>query len=122
MNFLNKKVYKIIFFVFVIALMLVPVVPKEFQNFMHFLGLNDKAEHVIAFFLLSLLLNRASNTSIHRLRNIVALLSFGFVIEAVQMFIPGRSATFADFMANVFGILIFQVLFSIYLFLKKRKK
>ncbi len=102
--------------------MMAPIVPDDFMSFMTFLGLDDKHEHAIAFFILSFLLNRASHTKIHRLRNIMVLLIFGIAIELIQIFIPERSAGFDDVLANFIGILIFQLSFSIYLYFRKRKK
>ena len=122
MKYLNKTVFKILFFIVVIALMLSPVLPNDFTDFIYFLGLNDKDEHFIAFFLLSFLLNRASDTRIHRLRNVTALVVFGILIEFVQSFIPERSASVFDAFADFLGILTFQFLFSMYLFFKKEKK
>jgi len=122
LKYLNKTVFKILFFIVVIALMLSPVLPDDFLDFISFLGLNDKGEHFIAFFLLSFLLNRASDTRIHRLRNILVLFSFGVVIELVQLWIPERGTSLTDALANFSGILVFQLCFSIYLFFVKRKK
>jgi len=102
--------------------MTIPILPADFHTFISFLGLNDKGEHFIAFFLLSFLLNRASDTGIHRLRNMAALLTFGIVIELIQAYIPERSASIFDVLADFAGILAFQFLFSIYLFFKKRRK
>ena len=122
MVFLNKTFFKVLFFILVIALMMAPELPDDFLKFIDFLGLNDKGEHVIAFFLLSLFLNRASSTGLHRLRNILALFSFGITIELMQLFIPERGTSINDALANLAGILIFQCLFSIYLFVKQRKE
>jgi len=122
LKYLNKTVFKILFFIVVIALMLSPVLPDDFLDFISFLGFNDKGEHFIAFFLLSFLLNRASDTRIHRLRNVLALFSFGIVIECLQAFIPERGESIFDILANFAGILVFQLCFSMYLFFVKRKK
>jgi hypothetical protein len=122
LKYLNKTVFKILFFIVVIALMLSPILPDNFLDFMDSLGLNDKGEHFIAFFLLSFLLNRASDTRIHRLRNVLLLFSFGVMIELIQLFIPERGTSLADILANFAGILVFQFCFSLYLFFVKRKK
>ena len=119
--FRTKTFFKVLFFVLVLALMMAPELPDDFLKFINFLGLNDKGEHVIAFFLLSLFLNRASSTGLHRLRNVLALFSFGITIEFIQLFIPERGTSLYDALANLAGILIFQLLFSIYLFVKQRK-
>ena len=124
MKFLNKTIFKILFFILVFlvfSLMTIPILPADFHTFISFLGLNDKGEHFIAFLLLSFLLNRASDTRIHRLRNMAALLTFGIVIELIQAYIPERNASLFDVLADFAGILVFQFLFSIYLFFKKRR-
>jgi len=118
----NKTVYKVAFFIVVLLLMLTPVLPKELEAFFTFLRLTDKMEHFIAFFLLSFLLNRASSTLAHRLRNVVALTAFGALIEVMQYFIPNRTTSLYDLLADMVGIFAFQVLFSIYLIIMKKIK
>ena len=121
MRFLNKSIYKVIFFIIATALMLYPVMPNDYISSLYPADLNDKVEHATVFFILSLLLNRASATRGHRLRNVIALSFFGIVIELIQHFIPYRSTSLNDALANIVGILIFQFLFSIYLFSVKNK-
>lgn len=116
----NKTVYKVAFFIVILLLMLTPVLPEELKAFFTFLELTDKMEHFIAFFLLSFLLNRASSTITHRLRNVVALSTFGLFIEMMQHFIPNRSTSLYDLLADMAGIFTFQVLFSIYLIIMKK--
>ena len=122
MKFLNKSIYKVIFFIIATALMLYPVMPNDYISSLYPVNLNDKVEHAGVFFILSLLLNRASATRGHRLRNVVVLSLFGVVIELIQHFIPHRSTSLNDALANIAGILIFQLLFSIYLFSIKSKQ
>ena len=121
MKFLNKKVYKVIFFIIATALMLYPVMPNDYISSLYPVNLNDKIEHGAVFFILSLFLNRASDTKKHRLRNIILLSAFGIVIELIQHFIPHRSTSINDALANIVGILVFQLAFSIYLYVRKRK-
>lgn len=119
----NKTVYKVLFFIVVLLLMLTPVLPEKLEAVFTFLKLTDKMEHFIAFFLLSFLLNRASSTIAHRVRNIFALSAFGLFIEVMQYFIPNRSTSLGDLLADIAGIVAFQVLFSIYLtIIRKRNK
>ena len=111
----NKTVYKVAFFIVVLLLMLTPVLPEKLKALFTFLDLTDKMEHFIAFFLLSFLLNRASSTITHRFRNMFALSAFGLFIEVMQYFIPNRTTSLYDLLADMAGIFAFQVLFSIYL-------
>ncbi len=117
-----KIVYKVAFFALVLLLMFTPVLPEKLVEIFTFLQLNDKMEHFIAFFLLSFLLNRASSTMAHRIRNVMALLAFGIIIECIQYFIPNRSTSFYDVLADFIGIMMFQFSFSVYLYFKGRKK
>lgn len=117
MKLFSKKVYKSIFIVAIVIALLSPVRPEGIFPF-EFLE-NDKVEHVLVFFILSLLLNRSSHALKHRARNIIVLLAFGVLIELIQHFVPNRTASLYDIAANAGGILLFQVMFSIYLVVKK---
>ena len=97
------------------------MMPNDYISSLYPVNLNDKVEHAIVFFILSLLLNRASDTKKYRLRNIMVLSIFGILIELIQHFIPHRSTSISDALANIAGILVFQFAFSIYLYVKKEK-
>lgn len=117
--FIQKKTYKTLFFITAGTVFLLAVVPNDhirvpFQY-------ADKMKHFTAFFVLSLLLNRASSTMKHRVRNMISLLLFGIFIEIIQIFIIYRSASIYDLYADAVGILLFQLLFSLYKFLRDRK-
>ncbi len=80
----------------------------------------DKVKHFMAFFTLSLLLNRASSTYNARIRNVTALLLFGIFIEIVQSFLPYRDASVYDVIADLGGILSFQFALSSFRYLRDR--
>jgi len=80
----------------------------------------DKMKHFMAFFTLSLLLNRASSKFDARLRNVTALLLFGIFIEIVQSFLPYRDASVYDVIADLGGILSFQFALSSFRYLRDR--
>ena len=82
----------------------------------------DKILHALAFFVLSLLLNRASSTIQHRIRNMLALLLFGGAIEVAQSFTAYRNASFNDLLADLVGILLFQLLYSLLRFRQQQRK
>jgi VanZ family protein len=110
---LNKKHFKLLFFVTAIAVFILATVGNDHIDINHQYA--DKIKHITAFFTLSLLLNRSSSTLQHHLRNIIALLFFGFLIELAQYFIPSRESDLMDILADFIGILLFQVT---YFFLK----
>ncbi len=78
----------------------------------------DKINHFMAFFTLSLLLNRSSSKYDARIRNVTALLLFGIFIEFVQSFLPYREASVYDVIADLGGILSFQLFLTTYRYLK----
>lgn len=66
----------------------------------------DKLEHAGAFAGLTLLGCLAFPERTNARRLAVGLVAFGSVCEALQMFVPGRSASVEDAIANTTGILI----------------
>lgn len=116
---MQRKTYKILFFITAGIVFLLAVVPND--HVLLTFHYADKAKHFTAFFVLSLLLNRASSTMKHRLRNMLSLLLFGIFIEIIQIYIIYRSSSIYDVYADVVGILLFQLLFSLYKFLRDRK-
>ena len=65
---------------------------------------NDKGKHILAFFVLTIGLLRYWRLSWPS--TAVALLAFGVGIEVVQSFIPGRTATPWDVLANSLGFVL----------------
>ncbi len=116
---MQKKTYKILFFITAGIVFLLAVIPNDHIHLTFQYA--DKVKHFTAFFVLSLLLNRASSTMKHRLRNMLALLLFGIFIEIIQIYIIYRSSSIYDVYADAIGILLFQFLFSFYKFLCDRK-
>ena len=112
---MNRLYYKILFlittlFVFYMAITYLDItlIDNPYE---------DKIKHFIAFFTLSLLLNRASSTYNARIRNVTTLLLFGIFIEVVQSFIPYRDASVYDVTADLAGILSFQFTLSSFRYL-----
>ncbi len=114
-----KTFFKIAFFItagtiFIMALMQNQSISIDFRH-------GDKVGHFLAFFTLSLLLNRSSSSYTKRVRNVLVLLLFGIFIEFAQSFTGYRSASFYDVIADLMGILVFQAFFSIYKYFKYKK-
>ena len=112
---MNKKYYKLAFFTAVLGILVLAVIPNGG-------GIDtgwDKANHFIAFFTLSLLLNRASSTAHARIRNALSLVAFGMLIEVIQAFLSYRSADYHDVIADSIGIIIFQGTLSLYRLYRK---
>ncbi len=116
---LTKKDYKILFYITALTVFILAIVPNDNINI--YIDNADKVKHITAFFTLSYLLNRASSTIAHRLRNMVALLLFGIFIEFIQSYLIYRSSSIYDIYADLVGILLFQLILSIYRFIKEFK-
>lgn len=109
---MSKQLFKVLFFSASIIVFYLAIVPSD-KIWLDF-GMGDKFNHFLAFFTLSLLLNRSSSTVKHRLRNVIVLTLFGMLIELVQYFLDYRSSDMYDLLADITGILLFQTLFSLY--------
>jgi len=117
---MKKKYYKVLFFITAFVVFVLAIVPNDQIE----LGIDnaDKVKHFTAFFVLSLLLNRASSTIAHRLRNMGALIGFGISIEVIQLFFPARESSIEDIIADSVGILVFQLLLSVFRLFRLRLK
>jgi len=116
-QYLSKREWKILFFIASIAILILALLPNGG-------GIDtgwDKANHFIAFFTLSFLLNRASSTIYARLRNMISLVGFGILIEVLQSFVKYRDSDFSDVIADSVGILTFQLLLSLYRLIRSFK-
>lgn len=121
-NFSGKKgFYKILFFITTLIIVFIFAIVPTDHIYFH-TEHADTVKHIFAFFILSLILNRASSSLMQRFRNMSALLLFGIGIEFVQHYIPARSSSIEDVFADVAGILLFQVLYSLAKFIKNLKK
>jgi VanZ family protein len=118
LQFMYKRYYKIVFLITTLVVFYLAITASDTS------WLNspyeDKINHFMAFFTLSLLLNRASSRPMARIRNVIALLSFGIFIEYVQSFLPYRDASMLDVLADLCGILLFQSALTLYRFTKVR--
>lgn len=84
-------------------------------------GLWDKQNHFTAFFVLFILLSFAY-AHFSTLKKIALLLLVGFQIEAIQYFIPGRSSSFMDIVADSIGIIIGVIVYRMICWLRESFK
>ena len=78
----------------------------------------DKLNHLLAFTSLAFAASLSSPASRStRAWLLIALLGFGGLIEVFQLFVPGRSAEWADLLADAIGIACGAVIASVMLWL-----
>lgn len=86
----------------------------------------DKIEHIIAFGVLGFLLSRGFQPLIHRKKfQVVLLVTFiiavyGALDELHQMYVPGRTASLTDLLADIVGG--FLAAFFVYMYQSHRMK
>jgi VanZ family protein len=90
--------------IFVAWFSLTPVYePKE-------LFINDKLAHGLTYLMLSIVADHAFATSRFGVRKMLWLFAFGFILEILQSYVPGRDYSFFDMLANASGIGIYWLL------------
>jgi VanZ family protein len=70
---------------------------------------NDKLNHMLAFYVLGLLADFAWPGTAFYTRKAFLLLGYGVLIEIIQYFLPYRSFSLFDLGADAFGLLLYAV-------------
>ncbi|MBT5662785.1 MAG: VanZ family protein [Alphaproteobacteria bacterium] len=107
-----SKAYKLIFFLSIFVIFYFSVVPAfTIPNIAALSFLTDKAIHFLIFLYLSSigLLSRFKFSNIYLL---IAIFSFGLLIEIIHFYHPYRYFEFADLAANSLGILLASFIFQ----------
>lgn len=107
-----SKAYKLIFFLSIFIIFYFSVVPaSDIPNIALLSFLTDKAIHFLIFLHLSSigLLSRFKFSNIYLL---IAIFSFGLLIEIIHFYHPYRYFEFADLAANSLGILLASFIFQ----------
>ena len=69
--------------------------------------ISDKANHILAFYVLALLIDFSFPNREFGLAKISVLLGYGLAIEFIQYFLPYRSASLFDVAADAVGLLVY---------------
>lgn len=109
---MTRFYFKVAFFITGVAVFYLAIMPSHSLKID--LGLWDKLNHFLAFFTLSVLLNRSSSSYEKRFRNVMSLITFGIFIELSQAFTSYRSSSVYDLLADIIAIFTFQLLYSFY--------
>ncbi|MDA7830243.1 VanZ family protein [Gammaproteobacteria bacterium] len=107
-----NRTYKLIFFLSIFVIFYFSVVPaSSIPNIAVLSFLTDKAIHFLIFLYLSSigLLSRFKFSNIYLL---IAIFSFGLIIEIIHFYHPYRYFELADLAANSLGILLASFIFQ----------
>ncbi|NPA81481.1 MAG: VanZ family protein [Epsilonproteobacteria bacterium] len=115
--------FRIFFFIVISSVFYLAFHTFSYQHrpFFYFLiNFNDKLNHIVAFVILAFLLEKAYNIK-NIFLNGAILLFIGAFIEVYQLFfVPGRSFSLKDFLADVIGISIYFLIKKMYEQRRKR--
>jgi VanZ family protein len=75
--------------------------PQQYPVFKH---VWDKASHIAAFYVLALLIDFSFPKTNLGVSKIIVLLTYGVLIEVIQSFIPNRTPSLLDLVADGIGI------------------
>lgn len=73
-------------------------------------GVNDKLGHVLAFAYLAFVLDFSFPKTRFDLTKIISLLTYGLLLETIQYFLPYRTFSLLDMVADVLGIVIYLLM------------
>ena len=106
-----SKAYKLIFFLSIFVIFGFSVVPaSDIPNIAALSFLTDKAIHFLIFLYLSSL-GILSRFKLSNLYLLLAIFSFGLLIEIIHFYHPYRYFELADLAANSLGILLASLIF-----------
>jgi VanZ family protein len=100
----QARLFRLALFLAVVVITRVATAPLEE---IPILGLGDKVLHAGAFLVLAALLDFAFPATAFGARKIVALLAYGMTIEIVQHFLPFRTLSLLDWLADAGGVALY---------------
>jgi VanZ family protein len=83
---------------------------------------SDKLSHALAFLVLSLLLDFSFPDSGFNWKKYLPLFLYGIMIECIQYFLPYRSFSLLDMVADALGITTYVIIFPLLIYVPELKK
>jgi len=74
----------------------------------------SKFVHLIAYFLVSIISAMIAKTWLELIIILFAIIVMSGLIEIIQYFIPGRYASFTDFLVNIAGVLLAGLIYILF--------
>lgn len=100
-------IFRILLMSALIAITILATVPLEYPVVA---GINDKANHILAFFVLALLADYSYPEKKGNRFIFLSLLGYGIAIEGIQYFLPYRMFSVADVGADAIGLILYRFL------------
>ena len=102
----SSIVFRISFASALIAITLLATTPQEYPVVS---GINDKLNHIFAFFVLALLADYSFLKYNFNVRIFLPLFGYGIAIEVIQHFLPYRMFSLFDVTADMIGLLMYWI-------------
>ena len=83
--------------------------------------LNDKVKHIIVFWGFAVLIDMTSSRHPFWLWKGIPLVLYGLIIEILQYFSPDRTFSLLDWVADIFGILLYFIVKVIIVWLDSKR-
>ena len=106
---LNKKTYRLLFIASIIVTLILTLGAPIAIGLAKAGLINDKFAHGITFFVLAFLYSHTLGSKFG-LQSLLILTAFGLLIELIQYFLPWRSFSWLDWIADIVGILSYDVI------------
>lgn len=71
-------------------------------------GINDKANHILAFFVLAIFADFSFPENKFNLSVFLSLLGYGIAIELIQLYLPYRMFSLFDVGADIIGLVLYR--------------
>jgi len=97
----------------VLSLLLITYLVTTELNHPIMTSMNDKLGHILTFVILAFLLDYSFPANSFNLSKIFPLLVYGMLIEVIQYFLPHRTFSLLDMLADCSGLVIYVLLIPI---------
>ena len=97
----------------VISLLLIIYLATAELEYPVMTSINDKFGHILAFVMLAFLLDFSFPANSFNLSKIFPILVYGMLIEVIQYFLPHRTFSLLDMLADGSGLVIYVLLIPI---------
>jgi len=107
---------------FISALTITTYLTMTFVEYSVAENISDKLSHAIAFLMLSLFLDFSFPSSEFDWKKYLPLFLYGVMIECVQYFLPYRSFSLLDMLADALGIITYVIILPLLIYVPELKK
>ena len=106
-DLINKKTYRLLLIIALVASLFATL--SALSGAVDVSRLNDKLGHAIMFFVLAFLSYHALKEN-YGIKTLIALSLFGLFIEIIQYYLPWRSFSWLDWLADNIGLLFYELI------------